>query len=356
MYSLNSLLVLVFLLDPCHSNVVPDADACTCYNPFSDTIQPHLGDKELTCQYLGLCFVDCDGPCGDVQDAEGWLKSDQGRCMSKSACDPAPILGFEEGDEESVPDSPKASPIIKKKFAPVTHEPTSDQSVLSSTGPATRYQGHGLGLYTYNTDTHYYEQEGGDYYLQQDHDGLWYTFPNIVGCNREQKTYSCIAYWVATFKTGTEDLAGKEWSFGRDLVWTKDDSIEFIPLTSSSCLQCSSILLTSTGPASKEQPDYLGTFNKVPSSFSAGRPVYKNEAGKFLMIKNEYTTFSVWDDMERRVRAGKDGGDEGARGLRSMSGPTCVTNLGEGHEWQYSDGKGGWIDDESVLVSCQDTS
>eukprot|EP00092_Neocalanus_flemingeri_P012643 GFUD01013626.1.p1 GENE.GFUD01013626.1~~GFUD01013626.1.p1 ORF type:complete len:253 (-),score=63.93 GFUD01013626.1:6-764(-) len=230
---------------------------------------------------------------------------------------------------------------------------TKNQFVLSGSGPVTSYQGHGLGLYTLNTDTEYYEQEGGDYYLVQDRDQSWYTFPHIRTCDRAG-TSSCIARWTASMKT--KNLTGNEWNFAKADGWTKDASIQFTNLTSSSCLHCSTILLTSTGPAKEAKLKYLGIFRMIPFSFSAGRPVYKNKEGKFLMMKNEYTTFSVWDDVERRVSSGKGDGDEGARGLRSMSGPTCVTNLGEGHEWQYSDGKGGWVDDELVLVSCQDTS
>ena len=53
--------------------------------------------------------------------------------------------------------------------------------------------------------------------------------------------------------------------------------------------------------------------------------MYRNKAGKFLMMKNEYTTFSVWDDTKRRVSAGA-GDDKDTRGLISGSGPTCVTD------------------------------
>ena len=71
---------------------------------------------------------------------------------------------------------------------------------------------------------------------------------------------------------------------------------------------------------------------------------------KVLMMKNEYTSFSVWDDMERNVRGGK-GNDTGTRGVRSTSGPTCVTEL-EGDSWQFSNSEGVWVMDASITARC----
>ena len=250
----------------------------------------------------------------DVELARGFTAK-EGRCISKVAC-----------------------------------QGIADQYVLSGTGNVTRFKGHALGLYTLRSDTGYYEQKGGDYYLMQDRDKGWYTFPHISGCDRKE-TFSCIAQYTATLKTDTLD--GPDWFFGLSKGWSKDETISFNPLTSSSCLKCSTILLTSTGPAKEAKPEYFGTFKMMPFTYSAGRPVYKNDAGKFLMMKNEYTSFSVWDDMERVVRAGK-GDDKGTRGMRSVSGPTCVTDLTGQGGWQFSDQKERWVEDKTVTVECAD--
>eukprot|EP00092_Neocalanus_flemingeri_P035834 GFUD01039014.1.p1 GENE.GFUD01039014.1~~GFUD01039014.1.p1 ORF type:complete len:410 (-),score=142.52 GFUD01039014.1:80-1309(-) len=66
-------------------NESPAEDACTCFNPFADTIQSHLGDKDLTCEHDDHCYVDCDGACGDVKPATGFTAK-EGRCISKAAC------------------------------------------------------------------------------------------------------------------------------------------------------------------------------------------------------------------------------------------------------------------------------
>ena len=63
----------------------PAKPACTCINPFSNTIQSSLGEKNLTCLHNSYCYVDCDSTCGDVEPATGWTAR-EGRCISKSAC------------------------------------------------------------------------------------------------------------------------------------------------------------------------------------------------------------------------------------------------------------------------------
>ena len=219
--------------------------------------------------------------------------------------------------------------------------------VISGAGEVTKYQGHALGMYSYNKDTGYYAQVGGDYYLMQDRGKEWYTFPHISGCDRKN-TFRCIAQYSASMRTENEDVS-KDWSFGKDGEWVKHDTIKFSPLETSSCLRCSNVTLTSTGPAMKAKPEYFGTFKKT-SSFSAGRPVYRNSAGKFLMVKNEYTTFSVWDDQVRRVSAGK--GEDTLRGVRSVGCPTRVTELAGSTEWQYADQDGEWQDDQTISVRC----
>jgi hypothetical protein len=95
----------------------------------------------------------------------------------------------------------------------------------------------------------------------------------------------------------------------------------------------------------------------VPGKYSAGRPVYRNDAGRFLMVKNEFTSFSVWDDADKRLHAGK--GDEGERFIQSGSAPTCVTDLEnevgrEGHGWQIRNGEG-WIEDDTIRAVCSDS-
>ena len=109
------------------------------------------------------------------------------------------------------------------------------QFVLSSTGPATKFKGHALGLYTKNTDTGYYEQEGGDYYLLEERRGWWFAFPHISGCDRK-KQWSCIARWAGSLKT--KNLTGNTWLFGKGEDWQEDPTIQFAPLDPASCLHC----------------------------------------------------------------------------------------------------------------------
>ena len=263
----------------------------------------------------------------DNAQTEG-IVAKTGRCLSKAACHA---------------EAEKINFAVNIKLAKNAEKPGDDQFVLSGTGPVAEYQGHGLGLYTYDKDLLYYEQQGGDYYLVKDRAG-WFTFPRISGCKKTG--YSCIAQYVANLKA--RNLTGEPWYFAKSKTWTKDDHglIQFLPLNSNSCLMFKTIFLHSDGPAKSARPDYFGRFDRTPK-FSAGRPVYRNKQGKFLMMKNEFTTFSVWDEAESRLSAGK--GDEGTRGVRSVSGPTCVTDLEDG--WQFQNKAGEWVEDGSITVN-----
>ena len=275
----------------------------------------------------------------DVKNATGFFES-PGRCTSATACS-LEKLSFElekevEEDEEEA----------KKEF------------VLMSTGNASSYQGHALGVYTPLPDTGAYHQKGGDYYLYQDRDS-WHLSPHITGCNKtynnnvalSNRILGCAATWVAAIQTKDIHSVGGDWSYAKDKEWVNDDpTLQFVQITSAAaaCITCTTVQLTSTGPAMQSKPDYLGVFTAVPGLYSAGRPVYKNHAGRFLMVKNEYTTFAVWDDVERRVRAGK--GEEGGRSIRSVSAPTCVGETMTGG-WQFREEEE-WVQDETISAMC----
>ena len=57
-------LLLLSMSTICQGMVLPTDPDCACINPFSDTLQPHLGDKNLTCEYNSICYVDCKSDCG----------------------------------------------------------------------------------------------------------------------------------------------------------------------------------------------------------------------------------------------------------------------------------------------------
>ena len=221
--------------------------------------------------------------------------------------------------------------------------------VLLSTGPASAYQGSTLGVYTlYPGSSTVYQQQGGDYYIYQDKDH-WYVSPRVSGCNKDSHPLACAATWTASIKTSDTRYVGPAWSYGKDNAWANDDpTLQFVPITSpaAACIRCSALELVSAGP----EQDYLGLFYAVPDHFSAGRPVYKNSAGLYLMVKNEYSSFSVWEDEERRVSAGK--GEEGGRSMRSAAAPTCVTHVeGLGSGWQVKEGEG-WVDSKFISAKC----
>jgi len=343
------------------------SSSCSCVNPLasSESIQEFAGEKDIICQYTGSCFVPCDAACSDLKNTTGFFET-LGYCTSEIACTvsedqekPASAPGVDDKIDEYEDDEAEKS--LLDKLLPALEGTQIDASadmVLASRGTASEYQGSTLGLYQLLPDSQVYHQAGGDYYLHQDHD-KWYLSPHITGCDKSSPL-ACAATWVASIKTTDIKSEGQAWSYGRDGDWVSDDStLQFVSVSSPavSCLSCKSIVLTSTGPAKLSKPGYLGVFDIVPGKYSAGRPVYKNYHGHFLMVKNEFTTYGVWDDAELRLRAGK--GDAGVRGVRSGAAPTCVTDINEkpagklGYKWQFIEGED-WQEDDAVIARCLD--
>ena len=229
--------------------------------------------------------------------------------------------------------------------------------MLLSTGPASAYQGSTLGVYSVIPDEPgIYEQKGGDYYMYKDKD-TWYISSRLTNCNKSH-TLGCVATWVASIKTEDLIAVGEAWSYGKDKGWGTDDTtLQFVPVSSplAACIACTQVLVISdTNP----KTDSFGVFTAIPGKYSAGRPVYENSAGLYLMIKNEYTSFGIWADADKRLHAGK--GDGGVRFARSGSAPTCVTDLYSeagraGHGWQVVTSEE-WVDAEAVRVVCLDSA
>ena len=324
---------------------------CSCINEFEGHIQEYSGDQEIICKYNGYCFVSCHADCDDLKNTTGFFGR-SGLCKSEIPCTINDVLDVVEKVAFDVEEENE-----EVEEATITRASEQAEFVLMSTGNASAYQGSALGVYTLLPGTTAYHQKGGDYYLYQDKD-TWYLSPHITGCN---KTYplGCAATWVASIKTKNIDSVGSDWSYAKDKEWSTDDpTLQFVPITSdaAACITCSTVIVRSgsvrlrSGPFRHSKPDFLGRFNAVLGLYSAGRPVYKNNAGRYLMIKNEYTSFAVWDDAERRLRAGK--GEEGGRSLRSRSAPTCVGDLQSmtgrmKHGWQFRKGEE-WGQDDTI--------
>jgi hypothetical protein len=195
--------------------------------------------------------------------------------------------------------------------------------VLVSTGPASSYQGSALGVYSsLPEEPGLYKQKGGDYFMHKDGE-VWYVSPRLTNCNKTYKL-GYVATWVASIKTNNLRGVGTDWSYGKAVSgrMTTQPCNLFQSPTQLLAASCSSIIIISTN---EEKSDNYGVFRAVMGKYSAGRPVYRNDAGQFLMVKNEFTSFSVWDDADKRLHAGK--GDEGERIIHSGSAPTCVTDL-----------------------------
>ena len=185
-----------------------------------------------------------------------------------------------------------------------------------------------------------YRQRGGEWYIYQ-YNNDW-----VVGRTIGDST----GYMY------TSDLNSNHWYFWTPFGTWKNDSrditdptIQFLPLTSSSCIIQPSIHLTSTGPTATNRPHYLGTFHIVQGLFSAGRPVWRNSKGKVLIIRNGWSSRYVVmnDDLTLDSDA-----------VRSASGPTCPTDAKAASSawfqdnWQFNDWiDSKWVEDDKIRIT-----
>ena len=128
---------------------------------------------------------------------------------------------------------------------------------------------------------------------------------------------------------------GSDWYYYDDEKWQNDDpTIQFTPMTTSSCLLQPSITLTSTDLTATTRRNYLGTFNIVQGEYSAGRPVWRNKRGRLLKMRRGYSSFGVYSGIMHTVEE-----------VSSASGPTCPTDAKAGHSdkldihhWHFYEG------------------
>ena len=131
-----------------------------------------------------------------------------------------------------------------------------------------------------------FKQRGGTQFIYKK-DDKWYC-GTTVGASSGRSFY-------------TTDLFSKpdKWFYWGGGAWHNDDpTLQFLPLTPTSCILQPSILITSTGPANSTLADYLGSFSIVQGVFSAGRPVWMNSKGKVLKIRPGNTSFGVYNGIE----------------------------------------------------------
>eukprot|EP00092_Neocalanus_flemingeri_P020123 GFUD01021784.1.p1 GENE.GFUD01021784.1~~GFUD01021784.1.p1 ORF type:complete len:406 (-),score=134.30 GFUD01021784.1:41-1258(-) len=138
---INMYYLLMFIMTTCQGIFMPEDYACVCINPFSDTVQPHLGDKTINCEEAGECYVACHIDCVDAKPAVGYTAK-EGRCVSKAAC-LTPELGTTDPELGTTdPELGTTDPEPNEKLAPQDEMMTvgsNDESpglTIESTDPA----------------------------------------------------------------------------------------------------------------------------------------------------------------------------------------------------------------------------
>ena len=138
------------------------------------------------------------------------------------------------------------------------------------------------------------------------------------------------------------------WQYGDDDgEWVSDPDLTVMTISDTSTLICPVINIRASGAAARKVPDYLGEFT-ITSQYSAGRPVWRNNRGKYLRVPAGKTTWGVVDNVEINgagIRSGV------APGLCPASARSRYSKRFNINSWQYSDN--GWHDGD-ITVTCSD--
>ena len=136
------------------------------------------------------------------------------------------------------------------------------------------------------------------------------------------------------------------WQYARSGEFVSDPDLNIMPVRDTSNLICPVITIKATGVAARERPDYLGQFT-ITNQFSAGRPVWRNSKGKYLLVHPDGVSWYVGDNVETGDGEIQSGA---APGLCPASPRSRYNKRLNQNSWQYGDGHN-WYDGD-ITVTC----
>jgi len=155
--------------------------------------------------------------------------------------------------------------------------------ILSTSGFTAEYHAPFFGLYRKDiiNGSPHYVQLGSGSGTQKEHNikkwsnTIWYVSDNDTPVLRNRNTSDDLP------TLGWEYIKNGEWFFDSNLkVENINDNLD----DNDENDICSSVIVS--GDA-EDQSDYLGRFDAVNGIYSAGRLMYKNKSGKYLMVRND---------------------------------------------------------------------
>ena len=217
--------------------------------------------------------------------------------------------------------------------------------LVTSTGDAPDHWGSYMGLYQliqqYNQSPAY----------RQVH--------NIIGTKAAYIYKSDSGNWLANHELG--DSSGglrntnsspapprSGWQYARSGEFVSDPDLTVVTISDTSTLICPVINIQASGEADRKVPDYLGQFT-ITSQFSAGRPVWRNNKGKYLSVHPDKVNWRVTNNVEDTA-AGIQSGV--APGLCPASARSRYNKRFNINSWKYWDGDE--FRDGDITVTCSD--
>jgi len=234
--------------------------------------------------------------------------------------------------------------------------------LIQSEGEAAEWVGGTMGFFDLQPDRlnsrPVYGQRGGDQFLYYTR-GSW-LFSNEVISDSYNEQLKTDMYGMVWYNVGVNDgwlsvlseailppisSSSTPWQYVKDGAWAEDPTLELVydPVEDDSC---SSVTVSSSGPAERAKPDHMGTY-RWTGEWQTGRKVFYN-GEVFLRVITGRTQWGI----------GREKNSWGS-GIAGGRGTTCPCSLHAGPTvrfkmkgWAYASG-GEWNDeDASLIVEC----
>jgi len=222
--------------------------------------------------------------------------------------------------------------------------------LVTSNGEAPDHAGGAMGLYqvmsvNYNSAPAYrqvHNVSGTEphYIFKSD---KWYAGPELGNINKRALKNSNSS--PAPPRSGWQYNAG-------DGEFVSDPNLSIVTISDTSNRICPVINIRARGAAARKVPDALGRFT-ITNQFSVGRPVWRNNKGKYLSAHPGSSSWLVRDNVETAAGWIQSGA---APGLCPASARSRYNKRGNQNSWQYYDGGlfgiGSKWRDGDITVTC----
>ena len=226
--------------------------------------------------------------------------------------------------------------------------------LITSTGASCEYHGDRLGEYLLQDETH----NGSVSYKQRDtfdRDDCNYLYRLSEGTWAISPTLGASSDYYLDNPANTPTLPLSGWRCRRRGCGKWRDDPWLTISTTVSPPACTAITISAGPKVTTALPDYLGVFTPT-GQYYRGRPLYRNNEGKYLSMRDSYVGWRVGDEANTWPWYYNPGhiSSRSSVGSPCPADPrNCYNNRENVKSWRYRWSKRDWSDGD-IVVTCTD--